>query len=111
MAILEIPLQPDLYAFEFSITLESSEFLFKFHWNARANGWYWSLYDATGAPVVEGRRFVVSWPLLRNVALANAPRGQLYAVNTLRAGEDPGLTDLGSNIRLLYAENGTPLPT
>lgn len=111
MAVLEIPLQPDLYAFDFAIALDGSQFTFKFHWNSRASGWYYSIYDATGAPVVEGRRLVVSWPLLRNVAASNAPRGQLYAINTLRDGEDPALDELGSNVRLLYAEYGTELPT
>ena len=111
MAVLEIPLQPDLYAFDFAIALDGSEFTFKFHWNTRAQGWYYSIYDATGAAVVEGRRYVVSWPLLRNVAVANAPRGELYAINTLREGQDPTLEELGSNVRLLYTEYGTTLPT
>lgn len=111
MALLEIPLQAGLYAFDFQIALEGSAFTFKFHWNDRAQGWYWSLYDAAGAAVAEGRRLVVSWPLLRNIAAGNTPRGELYAFNTRRAGEDPGLTDLGTNVRMLYAESGTPLPT
>lgn len=109
MAMVEIPIDAGLYAFSQEVQLDGAQYSIAFRWNVRAQAWYWSLYDNNGAAIVQGRRFVVDWPLLRNVSLINAPPGQFYAFNTTNPGVDPGLKNLGKDIRLLYAEYGTDL--
>lgn len=109
MAMIEIPIDAGLYAWSQEVQLDGAQYTIAFRWNVRAQAWYWSLYDADGVSIVEGRRLVVNWPLIRNVSLTNAPPGQFYAFNTSSPGADPGLKDLGTSVRLLYAEYGTDL--
>lgn len=109
MAMIEIPIDAGLYAWSQEVQLDGALYTIAFRWSVRAQAWYWSLYDANGAAIVTGRRLVVSWPLLRNVSVTNAPPGDFYAFNTTNPGVDPGLKDLGKSVRLLYAEYGTDI--
>jgi hypothetical protein len=109
MAMVEIDISAGLFAFDQEVQLDGARYRIELRWNVRVQAWYWSLYDVNDEAVVEGRRLVVNWPLLRNVSVANAPPGQFYAFNTANPGVDPGLNDLGGNVRLLYAEYGTDI--
>lgn len=107
--ILELPCRQDLFAYSFECSLDGATYTLGFRWSSRAQAWYWSLIDQNDQPVVQGRRVVVNWPLLRNVANVNAPLGEFYAIDTSGTDVEPGLTELGQRVKFIYVERGTTL--
>jgi hypothetical protein len=83
------------------IPLGGEFFGFEFRWNARDGSWSFALSDASGA-VLLSRKLVVSFPMLFHAADERLPDGELYAVDSTGADEEPGLTDLGSRVLLTF---------
>lgn len=75
---------------------------FEFLWSYRDSAWYFSVNDAEGTPIVTHRKAVVSFPLLARFHRADLPPGTLVLQDTGGQFEDPGLTDLGARVQLLY---------
>lgn len=103
MATFELPASSTGEAFQFEVELQGALFTFLFLWNSRDAHWYMTVSDSNGVPILSGRRVVVDWPLLRNVADLRRPKGEIVALDTTGEG-DPGLADLGGRVPLLYEE-------
>jgi hypothetical protein len=104
MAVLTLPARTDLQVYSFQVELEGALYTFTMRWNTRAASWFMDIADAAGAYVVSGRRVVIDWPLLNRVVKANRPPGEIFAVDTLSIGTDPGVADLGGRVQLVYQE-------
>lgn len=102
MAVFELPLRSDLERFEFVLTLDAVAYKFLFSWNSRESGWFMSLFLEDDTPVWSGVRVVVNWPLQQRSRVSNRPPGLFMAVDAQETKTDPGLTDLGKRVRLLY---------
>lgn len=99
---LRIPLQPGLPHYTIQAELDGTTFTFEFRWNARAAAWFMHLQDAEGVHLVSGVRVVVNWPLVSRYKGEELPAGTLMAIDTSGELEDPGLTDLGARVQLVY---------
>lgn len=83
-------------------TLDGVEYVLRFDWNDREGRWYMTLADRDGEPIANGVKVVCGWPLLRRSADARAPAGMLMAVDQSGQGLDPGLSELGGRVPLVY---------
>lgn len=95
-------------------TLDGKDYLLRFMFNDREGKWYMHLHDEDDVPIVQGVKVVPGISLLRKVVDSRRPAGVLIArdltvreVTAFGGGEqvleeDPGLTDLGENVRIYY---------
>ena len=104
MALLQIPTDPTLDNYSESMTLQGTSFTFLFEWSYRGGYWSLSIYDHAEAPVVQGVCIRCNVDMLEFVSAPGKPPGRLYAYATSGAGTDPGMTDLGGRVVLLYDE-------
>jgi hypothetical protein len=106
MAMRELPVQASVRDQEFQVTLEGRLYTLRLAWNIRAEAWFLSVYDSAGSAVLEGKKVVADWDLLRTVVDSRRPPGQLLALDLEGTGEAPGLAELGERVILVYAEAG-----
>ena len=100
---LEIPIQPDLNAFEQRIQLDGEYYTSRFRWNPRAERWYLDLLSGDGDPIVNGIALVVGVPLTMHLrTLTGMPPGAFVCVDTDKLGNDPGFDELGVRVKLVY---------
>ena len=79
------------------------EYTLGFRWNARAMAWYLDIGDQDGLPIVSGVRLVCGIPLAREVVGDSRMwPGTLMCVSTTQDGTDPGISDLGTRVVLIY---------
>ncbi len=97
-----IPLPSGLPHFSLQVELDGTTFTLEFRWNSRDGAWYMNLEDAEGTHILSGIKVVADWPLGARFQVAGLPAGQLSAVDTSGAGLDPGFTDLGTRVQILY---------
>lgn len=109
MAVHMLPLRPDLPHYLFQVELEGRTYTLELRWNERAAGWFLSVLTADEVPILQGRRVVVGFPLLARFRDFRLPPGELEAIDTTGAGRDPGLTELGARVQLMYTDS-TSLP-
>lgn len=102
MAVFEIPLRQDATLFDFTLSLDGVAYLFLFSWNSRDEGWYFSLFTQQEEPIWLSVRVVVNWPLGFRSRSTLRPPGLFMAFDQAEQAQDPGLTDLGARVILLY---------
>lgn len=100
MAIVQIPTRTDSDNYTLTVTLEGTAYDLTLEWSYRASCWTLSI-----AGVVDGLAVRVGYPLLVGVPTAGRPPGDLVAFDTAGQDLDPGLTDLGARVLLLYQES------
>lgn len=108
MAIYELPLRDDQPRFDFIQTLDGVAYKFLFAWNSRDSCWYFSLFLENETPVFLGVKVVVKWPLNRRKSSISPP-GIFIAFDSNGQDENPGLTDLGKRVRVLYFDSVSTL--
>lgn len=97
-----LPINSTLPDFTFEVDLDGATYGFRFRWNVRAQAWFMSLSDDGGNPLLTEQRVVVGFPLGKRGRNASLPPGTLWALDTSGLDEDPGLTDLGTRVLVLY---------
>lgn len=104
MAIFKIPLRTDLTHYEFSITLDGVAYLLELRWNTREEAWYLDIRLEDKTDVVTGIKVVLGFPLGRRSQHAKRPPGILLALDTSGRDIEPGISDLGGRVELLYLD-------
>ena len=104
MASYTLPLRTDLPHYTFGVELEGVSYRFELRWNARAGAWWITVLTSDDQPIVS-RKVVVGFPLFDRYRDSRLPPGGLEAIDTTGAGLEPGLTDLGSRVLLLYTDS------
>lgn len=106
MAYREISVEPETRGnFSQRTILDGREYVLTFRWNQREAKWYLSIADTNEAPIVQGVKIVINFPLLTNrIVDERRPPGEIFAVDPSGEERDPGLYDLGARVRLLYIE-------
>ncbi len=107
MSTLTVPTRTDLGAYTFQVELDSLVYRFAFQFNDREGFWYLSIADESGVAIRSGIKVVVNTPLFRLIASEDAPPGELLAIDTTNADNEPGLTDLGESVLLTYVEEAS----
>lgn len=105
MTIQTLPTRTDIARYDFDVELDGQTYTFDFEWNDRDAGWYMSISDSVGAPLLSGRRIVLNFPLISRYRDARLPAGTIEAIDTGSTDTEPGFADLGDRVKLLY----TPL--
>ena len=104
MATLKLPTFRANLDHLYNIVLDNDTFTIEWHYNARADRWTIHVFDAAGIPVRHGVRLVILSDLLRRVALATKPSGQLDVVDTTGQDTEPNSVTLGDESQLRYEE-------
>ena len=104
MASRIIPTLEDTEHYTERVELDGVLFELTFMWNTRELAWFLSVADADSVALASGVKIVVDYPLFRSVSNADMPAGTMLAVDTSGAGLDPGLTDLGGRVLLMYED-------
>ncbi len=97
-----VPLRTGIPAFLQRTSLDGVTFELDLNWNERESAWYIGVADADGLPLRVGVRMALNTPLLRSVADARRPAGELYAIDLDDTGVEAGLGDLGVRVVLIY---------
>lgn len=104
MSTLRMPTFPANLDHKYNVVLDGETFVVEFHYNARADRWTTSWFDATNTPVRHGVRLVNYTDLLRRVALASKPAGSVDVVDTTGSGIEPTGATFGVEADLRYVE-------
>jgi hypothetical protein len=104
MTTLVLPTRQDVPFYDFSIPLDGVTFRLEFHWNDRDSAWYFAIFDAVDEPLLSGRKVVLGIPLINRFRDPRLPAGDITAIDTTGMNTEPGLTDLGTRVHLLYTE-------
>lgn len=99
---VNLPLLVDTPYFDVEAQLDGVLYAFTFRWTARDSQWTFDLADADRDPIVSGIAVVVDFPLARRCADARMPPGAFFAVDTTGGQVDPGETDLGRRVVVVY---------
>lgn len=104
MAILNIPLRPDVIDYNFRIALDGSTFLFAVRYNQRADIWHLDITDSAGTLLKAGIPALNGSDLLLGIDPDKKPQGILFTFNPEDENVDAGAGDLGDSVFLLYDE-------
>lgn len=104
MAITIIPLQQGVAYYRVNTQLLGVSYLLDFYWNAYAESWWLSVYDAQEHPIRTGIRCVLGTFLARTAQLPPFNQGALVCVDTSGQALDPGFNDFGSRVKLAFME-------
>lgn len=107
MAVLEIPTDTTLAHYSEQVELDGASFTLRFLFNDREGFWYFDLFDLLGARVRSGIKVTTGTPLLRLVANAIRPPGEIVAIDTTGEDVEAGLGDLGDTVTLTYTEESS----
>lgn len=104
MALL-IPILEGATVFEQRMQLDGEYHTLTLRWNDRAERWYMDIGDGEGVRTASGIALVAGVPLTAHLhATAGVPPGVFFCIDTADEGLDPGLTDLGVRMQLVYLE-------
>jgi hypothetical protein len=90
--------------YEYQTDLEGKIYTLNFYWNQRAGAWFLSVSDLDGNRLVAGRKVLLNTPILGRAIRPDGPPGLLYAVDTSGEDTEPGQTDFGGRVRLVYVD-------
>ena len=100
---IEIPIPEGNPAFAETVELDGEFFRFVFRFNVRAGGWFFDLRTTGDDPILSSIAVTVGIPLFDQYrSRADVPAGDLFAVDTTEEGNNPGETELGDRVRLVY---------
>lgn len=103
MARFYLPCQSTLPHFQFQCELDSTTYQFEFRWNERTSDWFMSMYDVLGNLLLGEQRVaatnVLAWRKHYDPAM---PPGTLICYDTAGNDEDPGFSDLGQRVQIVY---------
>lgn len=108
--MIELPVPAGIEPSRFTVEIGGVTAVFVTRWNSAREAWYLDVFANDGTPIRVGLRLTVGRPLgwrtldPRFPGRTSAPFGWLVLIDTTGAGEDPGITDLGTRHRILFVE-------
>lgn len=107
MAVVILPVAAQGRAnFDFRVELDGVEYQFRMRFNSRDQGWYFSVYDLDGNPLVDGLKVVVNADLTLRFTVDGAFGGRLYVLDGRQFPALPTFTDLGVDLPMVYDDAG-----
>jgi len=87
------------------VPLSGVDYEVALRWNGRDRRWFFSLSAMTGEKIISGQRVVANWPLTYPGKDLPYPPGIIMAMGSEENGTDPGLSELGERVVLMYLED------
>lgn len=84
--------------------LDGRDYVLELRWNQRQGRWYLKISTADDGTIQGPVAVVADWPLVYPGKDLPLPPGCLMAVDTTGQGRDPGLTELGGRVVLVYLD-------
>ena len=102
--VVEIPLNGDLAAQNFIVSLDGISYRMFIEWNGRTGAWYFGISDNGGNDILRGIKCVPNYPLTRQYRIENLPTGMFMVHDSNGVNDMPGRDTFGSGRRfkLLY---------
>jgi hypothetical protein len=107
MTMYKLPLTSNKPHYRMELDLDGSNYAIYMNWNDRARGWFMSLELPDGTQLMDGRRVVLSWPLLARITDPRRPPGEIVCLDTSGEDREPGRHDIGERVQVLYADRQT----
>jgi hypothetical protein len=104
VAVTNLPVVPSVPDFEVRVSVDGSDYLFRYRWNHRAESWFLDLLDADGVLLLAGRRLTVDSSILEQYRHLPIPQGRLVPWDTTDRGLDPAFVDLGERVLMRYLD-------
>lgn len=104
MATVIIPTRTDgTQRYSVRTALGSGTYRIEFFWNTRDSSWSFVLSDSSGNQLF-ARKITLGAPIFSRFQDARLPYGEMTAVDTSGQNAEPGLTDLGTRVLLLFTD-------
>jgi len=110
MAVIEIPVNPNLESQEFQIILDAVVYTLKFSWNTRQQSWGMDIYEtSTNTLLIQGIKIEVDWMPVFRYQIENFPPGDFIVIDTSGLQVPPERTEFGTDarVKLMYNEATT----
>jgi len=78
--MLEIPFK-NFSSFTEDITLDGKPYIFEFNFNSRGDFWTLSMYDREQHPLLEGRKIVLNYELIKQFTDERMPPNFLFSID------------------------------
>lgn len=95
-----LPVRPGVPDQLFSTQLADVTYQIRLRWNARANGWYLDVLEASDEPIASGLRVALGAALGNLVRREPFLSGTIVAVDLSGQDREPGLDDFGDGARV-----------
>jgi len=105
MAIRELPVRSDIFAYTFLTTLEQNDYLFTLRFNSRQDRWIMDIQLPDETDLLIGIPLLVSFPLTFRFRDTRLPPGQFFVIDETGQERNPTRDNLGTDIKLLYSES------
>jgi hypothetical protein len=102
--IFDTSTDPEVESYEQTEDLDGREYLIRLDRNERDESWSFSMYLTDGTPLALGKKVVLNYPLMFGETDSRLPPGRIFAVDTTASDTDPGLTELGDRVILVYLD-------
>lgn len=103
MALVLIPVAPQVPHQTQITALDGRPFRLAFGYNGRLDRWFLDLETQAGEALVRSKALVCGADLMRQIRYRpEAPQGSLFVLDTQRTGRDPAFADLGTTHVLAY---------
>lgn len=105
--MLIVPTEQGSSSYVTRIALDGVSYGLELNWNGRAEAWYLSIYDTSGAPLLLSRKVATNFPILKRFRFVDGlPPGELVAVDASATLDYAGYTELGElrGVTLYYVE-------
>lgn len=97
-----IPCRSDLTHYDMHLVLDNTNYVLEFQWNFRESSWYMSVLTETGDYIQSNIKIVVEFSLGARTVDNRWPPGRFVALDTASTLTNPGQTDLGDRVQLIY---------
>ena len=106
MALIEIPVDPNIASQKFQIILDGALFNLRFYWNTRQDTWAIDISNDAEEPLIQGIKIMPNWMSLFRYQIPGFPGGDFIVVDTTGGGVPPERTEFGTDarVKLLYEE-------
>ena len=107
MSILQIPLKPNLEAYEISTVLELVTYILSFSFNRRQDIWYMDILNQDRDPILSGIPMYTQTDLTAQYVGEDMPPGIFLIFDTEGTDNNPVQDEFGNRFLLLYEESET----
>ena len=102
MTIFRVPTFEGTLQYTYTVQFDGETYRMALTWNVRSQSWYLDIGDDNDVEIISGVRVTVDYPLAFRTRDPAAVPGMFFAVSLSDDNSDPGETDLGQRVRMIY---------